>query len=70
MRCAIASGATASGGETMAPRTKPTAQGKPRSQWVAAAMAIVVNTTQPIARSAIGRRLKRNSFQLIFTASQ
>ena len=54
----------------MAPRTKPTAQGKPNSQWVAAATAIVVNTTQPIARSAIGRRLKRNSFQLIFTASQ
>ena len=54
----------------MAPRTKPTAQGKPNRKWVAAATAIVVNTTQPIAKSAIGRRLKRNSFQLIFTASQ
>ena len=70
MRCAIASGATASGGDTMAPNTKPTAQGKPNRKCVAAATATVVNTTQPIASSAIGRRLKRNSFQLIFTASQ
>ena len=54
----------------MAPRTKPTAQGKSNKKWVAAAIATVVNTTQPIAKSVIGRRLKRNSFQLIFTASQ
>ena len=42
MRRAIESGATASGGETMAPSTKPTGQAKPNNQWVAAATATVV----------------------------
>ena len=67
---AIESGATASGGETMAPSTKPTGQARPSSQWVAAATATVVNTTQPTASSEIGRRLKRNSRQLIATADE
>ena len=62
---AIDSGATASGGETMAPRTKPTPQERFNSQWAAAATATVVNTTQPTANNAMGRRLKRNSRQLI-----
>ncbi len=67
---AIDSGATASGGEMMAPSTKPTGHGSPSSQWVAAAAASVVNTTQPMASSEIGRRLKRNSRQLIATADE
>ena len=36
----------------------------------AAATAQVVNTTQPKASSAIGRRLKRNSRQLIDTPAE
>ena len=70
IRRATDKGATASGGETMAPSTKPTAQGNPSSQWVAAATAAAVKRTQPMARSAIGRRLNRNSFQLIATADE
>ena len=70
IRRATDNGATASGGETIAPSTKPTAHGKPRSQWVAAATAIVVKTTQPTASSPIGRRLNRNSRQLIATADE
>ena len=54
----------------MAPSTKPTAQGKPRSQCVAAATATVVKATRPPANSTIGRRLKRNSRQLIATADE
>ncbi len=68
MRRAMDSGATASGGETMAPSTNPTCQERPSSQWPAAATATVVNTTQPTASSVIGRKLKRNSRQLIATA--
>ena len=70
IRRAMASGATGSGGETMAPKVKPTGQAKPNSQWVAAATAIIVNVTQPMARSEMGRRLKRNSRQLIATADE
>src|SRR5215469_376242 len=69
-RRAIASGATASGGETIAPRTNPTGQDRPSSKCVAAPAATVVNTTQPIASREIGRRLKRNSRQLIATADE
>src|ERR1700686_1202554 len=67
---AMESGATASGGETIAPNTKPTGQERPRSQWVVAAVAMVVNPTQPTASSDIGRRLYRNSRQLIATADE
>ena len=67
---AIDKGATASGGETIAPRTNPTGHDRPSSQCVAAAAATVVNTTQPMASSAIGRRLKWNSRQLIATADE
>jgi len=70
IRRATDSGATASGGETIAPSTNPTAQENPRSQWVAAATAAAVKRTQPTERSAIGRRLNRNSFQLIATADE
>ena len=68
IRRAMESGATASGGETIAPSTKPTGQGKPSSQWKAAAIATVVKMTLPKASSTMGRRLKRNSRQLIATA--
>ncbi len=54
----MASGATTSGGATMAPSTKATAHGMPSSQCAAAATAQVVNTTAPKASSVIGRRLK------------
>ena len=67
---AMESGAIASGGETMAPNRKPTGQVRPRAQWLAAATAIVVNTTHPTASSEIGRRLNRNSRQLIATADE
>ena len=67
---AIESGATASGGETIAPNTKPAGQGSPSMKCAAAAVATVVNTTQPTANSPIGRRLKRNSRQLIATAEE
>jgi hypothetical protein len=67
---AIDKGATASGGETIAPKTNPTGQDKPKSQCVAAAAAIVVNTTQPTASNVMGRRLNRNSRQLIATADE
>ena len=59
-----------SGGETMAPNVKPTGQGRPNSQWVTAATAVVVNATQPTASSEMGRRLNRNSRQLIVTADE
>ena len=42
--------------------------GKTQHKCAAAATAIVVNTTQPTASSEIGRRLNRNSRQLIATA--
>ena len=68
MRRAMASGARASGGETIAPSTKPTAQGQPSNQFVAAETAMVVKTTQPIASTRIGRRLNWNSRQLMLIA--
>ena len=69
-RRTIASGATASGGATMAPSKKPMAHGMPSSQCTAAATAQVVKTTAPNANSAIGRRLKRNSRQLMATPAE
>ncbi len=70
MRRAIDSGATASGGETIAPSTNATGHGKLSSQCIAAAVATAVNSTQPTASSAIGRRLKLNSRQLIATEDE
>ena len=69
-RRATDKGATASGGETMAPRRNPSAQGRPSSQWAAAAVAIVVNATQPIASMEMARRLNRKSRQLMATAEE
>ena len=69
-RRAMESGATASGGDTMAPTTKPIGSGNPRSQCSAAATASAEKITQPTARRMMGRRLKRNSRQLIATADQ
>ena len=54
----------------IAPSTNATAHGRPSSACATAATATVVNTTQPIASSAIGRRLKRNSRQLIATPAE
>ncbi len=70
IRRATESGATASGGETIAPNTNPTDQGRPSTQCAAAAVATVVNATHPRASSEIGRRLNRNSRQLIATADE
>src|SRR4029450_2484610 len=70
IRRAMESGAITSGGETMAPNRKPTDQGIPNNHWVTAATAIVVNTTQPTASKEMGRRLNRNSRQLIVTADE
>ena len=70
IRRTIDSGATASGGETIAPSTNPTGHGRPSSQCADAATATVVNTTQPTASNEMGRRLKRNSRQLIATADE
>ena len=76
MRCgsfsllAMASGATTSGGETMAPSTKPTPHGNPSTQCAAAATSTVVKMTQPMASSAMGRRLALNSRQLIETPAE
>ena len=67
---AIDSGATASGGETMAPSTNATGHDSPSIQCAAAAATIVVNTTPPTASRVIGRRLKWNSRQLIATADE
>ncbi len=69
-RRAIDSGATASGGATIAPSRKPTGQGTDSTYCAAAATATVVNTTHPKASRVIGRRLKRNSRQLIETADE
>src|SRR5262249_32842241 len=69
IRLAIESGATASVGETIAPSKNPTGQGKFNNQWLVAATAIVVNATQPTANSTMGRRLNRNSRQLMDTAN-
>jgi hypothetical protein len=68
--CAIDKGATGSGGETKAPKTKPTGHEKPSSQRLTAATTTVVNTTQPIASSDIGRKLNLNSRQLMATADE
>ena len=66
----MASGATTSGGATMAPRTKAAPHCQPNSVCTASATAQVVNTTQPNASRMIGRRLKRNSRQLIDTPAE
>ena len=70
MRRAMASGATASGGETMAPSTNPSAHGSFSSQCAAAAAAMVVKVTQPTASNEMGRRLNLNSRQLMATAEE
>ena len=66
----MSSGATASGGATMAPSTNPTGHGQPSSQCTLAATAQVVNTTAPMASNAMGRRLNRNSRHLMETPAE
>ena len=58
----MAVAATASGGDTMAPRASATGQLMPGIRTRAtAATAIVVASTRPTASSVIGRRLARKS---------
>lgn len=52
----MASVATASVGERIAPSTKPSASGNPISQWAAYPTHTVVKMTSPIASSKIGSR--------------
>ena len=56
-RRAIAIGATSSGGEMMAPSTKPTAQSQPSRKWTTAATATVVKVTPPTASRLMERML-------------
>jgi len=51
---AIDSGASASGGETIAPRNEPHGQDRPRIQCAAAAAVMVVKATKPMASSEMG----------------
>ena len=61
-RRAIAVAATASGGETMAPRTRAAGHGTPGTRaTTTAATAAVVATTRPTARSVIEKRFARKS---------
>ena len=54
--------ATESGGDTMAPRAKATAQlMSPTSEWMTTATVVMVATTRPTARSMIGRQWVRSS---------
>ena len=64
------SGATASGGDTMAPSTNPSGHDRRKIQWAAAAVASVVNATQPTANREMGRKLKRNSRQSMAIAEE
>ena len=66
-RFAIAMGATASGGDTTAPSTKPTAQGRPSSAWLIQATAAAVRTTRPTANCRMGPRLNLKPRQLMPT---
>ena len=69
MCCVTERAATASGGEIMAPKTKPTASGKPASQWNRKAVAVIVTRTKPMARSRMGRKFARKSRQVVYTAA-
>ncbi len=51
---AVALAATASVGETIAPRTKATDHGSPTTLCAATAIVVVVTSTSPIASSKIG----------------
>jgi hypothetical protein len=63
-RCVTAVAATASGGETIAPRTNATGQLIPGITACAIqATAVVVTTTRPIASSVMGRVLAAKSRQ-------
>ena len=57
----IVAGATGSVGETIAPSTNPTGQGRPIRRCATAATATMVTTTSPTEFSAIGRRFARKS---------
>ena len=69
-RSAMATDATASVGETMAPRVNATAHGNPGSAaWATAPTASVVANTRPTASSPIGRRLALKSRHEVSQAS-
>src|SRR5207237_3477698 len=58
---AVALAATASVGETNAPRTKATGHGSPMRPCATTATTVVVASTRPTESNKIGRRLARNS---------
>ncbi len=61
-RFAIAEAATASGGETMAPRTRHEVHGMPGTMaWTAAATAVIVAATRPTARREMEMMFARKS---------
>ena len=62
--------ATASGGETIAPKAKAAAHGKPGTKaWAIQPTANVVIKTKPMARRRIGRRFWRKSRQEVVKAT-
>src|SRR5687768_1872564 len=70
-RSVMAVAATASGGETMAPRTKAAARGRPGTRAVATrATAAVVKRTRPTARRVMGRRLARKCRQVVMKRAE
>ena len=69
-RRAMAMGATASGGDTTAPSTKPTAQGTPSTACITAAVTRAVKITQPTASERMGRRFCLKPRQLMPTPEE
>ena len=69
-RRAIAIGATASGGDTTAPSTKPTAQGTPSAACITAAVTSAVKITQPTASERMGCRFCLKPRQLMPTPDE
>ena len=70
MRSKIASAATASGGETIAPSVNASGHPKPGiTACTATATTTVVKTTRPKASSEIGRQLRLSSIQSVAQAA-
>ncbi len=66
---AIASVATVSVGERIAPSTKPTSSGKPMTQWATKATLTDVSTTSPVASCTIGLMKRLNWRKSVTNAS-
>ena len=67
---AVALAATASVGETTAPRTKATGNERPAMVWATTATTMVVTRTRPSDNCKIGRRPARNSRQEVSQAEE